>query len=316
MRYRKDIDGLRALAVVPVVFFHAGIKPFSGGFIGVDVFFVISGYLITSLIEEEIRQGRFSIIRFYERRVRRIFPALFAVLIFASVAAWRLLMPHAIRRFCQKRLCDRPIHIEYPVLEGRRLLRSARDREAAPTYVVACGRGAVLHHLPAVPLHRSSLAERKMGRLARGASNISFALSVWGVAHKPSATFYLAPTRAWELLLGSLLAVRAIPQLESSDMAGTRWNDLVFGLIAWGLFTLTDQSPFPGANALFPAGGAALVIYSASNGETIISKLLATTAIGLRRADLLFTLSMALADSGICQLYASRLAYIGRKQLQ
>ena len=72
--YRRDIDGLRAVAVVPVVFFHAAVPGFGGGFVGVDVFFVISGYLITSLISEEIRQGRFSIVKFYERRVRRIFP--------------------------------------------------------------------------------------------------------------------------------------------------------------------------------------------------------------------------------------------------
>jgi len=105
---------------------------------------------------------------------------------------------------------------------------------------------------------------------------VSFAVSVWGVAHKPQATFYLAPTRAWELLLGSLLAVQAIPPLR-----GRIWRELGgmfgLGLIAWGMFTLTDQSPFPGANALFPAGGTALVIYSACNGETIVSKLLSTT---------------------------------------
>ena len=96
------------------------------------------------------------------------------------------------------------------------------------------------------------------------------------MTYRPSATFYLAPTRAWELLLGALLAVRAIPPLESRI-----WQELggMLGLvlIAYGLFMLTDQSPFPGANALFPAGGAALVIYSANNGETSVSKLLSTT---------------------------------------
>ena len=100
--YRKDIDGLRALAAVPApVLFHAGVGPFSGGFTGVDVFFVISGYLITSLIVGEIRQGRFSIIQFYERRVRRIFPALIAVLIFASAASWRLLLPQQLDDFAE-----------------------------------------------------------------------------------------------------------------------------------------------------------------------------------------------------------------------
>jgi len=80
LKYRKEIDGLRAIAVIPVVFFHAGFEVFSGGFVGVDVFFVISGYLITSLILKEIRNNKFSIIKFYERRARRILPALFLVI--------------------------------------------------------------------------------------------------------------------------------------------------------------------------------------------------------------------------------------------
>jgi len=93
MNYRPDIDGLRALAVVPVVLFHAGLVGFSGGYVGVDVFFVISGYLITRLIHDEMSAGRFSVARFYERRIRRIFPALFAVLAASTVAAAFWFMP-------------------------------------------------------------------------------------------------------------------------------------------------------------------------------------------------------------------------------
>ena len=93
MRHRADIDGLRAIAVVPVVLFHAGVSQVSGGFVGVDIFFVISGYLITSLILGEMAEGRFSLLSFYERRIRRIFPALFLVLAVSSVLALRLFMP-------------------------------------------------------------------------------------------------------------------------------------------------------------------------------------------------------------------------------
>jgi peptidoglycan/LPS O-acetylase OafA/YrhL len=85
LRHRADIDGLRAIAVVPVVLFHAGVSQVSGGFVGVDIFFVISGYLITSLILGEMAEGRFSLLSFYERRIRRIFPALFLVLAVSSV---------------------------------------------------------------------------------------------------------------------------------------------------------------------------------------------------------------------------------------
>jgi len=88
VQYRRDIDGLRAVAVLPVVLFHAGVPGLPGGFVGVDVFFVISGYLITSLIIEDIRGERFSLVDFYERRVRRIFPALIAMLAVRLARCW------------------------------------------------------------------------------------------------------------------------------------------------------------------------------------------------------------------------------------
>src|SRR5437868_5135884 len=99
MKHRPDIDGLRAVAIIPVVLFHAGISQIPGGFVGVDVFFVISGYLITALILDDISKDRFSIAHFYERRVRRILPALFGVLICTSVAAYVLLMPADAREY-------------------------------------------------------------------------------------------------------------------------------------------------------------------------------------------------------------------------
>src|SRR5579863_825458 len=101
LRYRPDIDGLRAIAIVPVVLYHYGVPGFGGGFVGVDVFFVISGYLITSLIFAEMRAGRFSVLSFYERRARRILPALFAMLAASFVAAVLLLFPRDLIRFAE-----------------------------------------------------------------------------------------------------------------------------------------------------------------------------------------------------------------------
>jgi peptidoglycan/LPS O-acetylase OafA/YrhL len=99
VQYRSDIDGLRCVAVASVVLYHAGVGGFAGGYVGVDVFFVISGFLITSIIVHEIRVQRFSLPRFYERRMRRLFPALFAVLAFSSIAAWLLFLPNDFRDF-------------------------------------------------------------------------------------------------------------------------------------------------------------------------------------------------------------------------
>lgn len=93
MKYRADIDGLRCVAVVPVVLYHAGLSLIPGGFVGVDVFFVISGFLITSIIYNEMVQEKFSFVSFYDRRVRRIFPALYFVLFVSSIFAVVILIP-------------------------------------------------------------------------------------------------------------------------------------------------------------------------------------------------------------------------------
>lgn len=100
--YRREIDGLRALAVVPVVLFHAGVERFSGGFVGVDVFFVISGYLITSILLKQLDAGTFSFAAFYERRARRILPALFLVVACSMVVAWFALIPPDMEDFARR----------------------------------------------------------------------------------------------------------------------------------------------------------------------------------------------------------------------
>lgn len=99
--YRREVDGLRAIAVVPVILFHAGIRGWSGGYVGVDVFFVVSGYLITSIILADLERGNFSIAAFYERRARRILPALFVVSACSFLIAWLLLLPDDMQQFCR-----------------------------------------------------------------------------------------------------------------------------------------------------------------------------------------------------------------------
>jgi peptidoglycan/LPS O-acetylase OafA/YrhL len=273
LRYRRDIDGLRAVAVVPVVLFHAGLKPFGGGYIGVDVFFVISGYLITLLIAGEIEQGRFSIVRFYERRVRRILPALFAVVFFGSIAASRLLTPQQYKMFAKSVFATAVFASNVLFwLESSYFDPPAAMKPLLHTWSLAVEEQFyIVFPLFLLIIHRW-LKGQYIVWLAPIAV-LSFAASVWGVVHDPTATFYLAPTRAWELALGSLLALDAFPQLRQR-----LWRELVgllgLVLIAWGVFAFTYTTPFPGTNALFPAGGAALVIYSGNGCETTIGKVL------------------------------------------
>ena len=283
MYYRRDIDGLRAVAVLPVVFFHAGVPGFSGGFTGVDVFFVISGYLITSLIAEEIRQERFSIVVFYERRIRRIFPALIAVLCVSSVLATWLLMPAQFDNFSKSVFATALFssNIFFWTQTGY-FAAPATEIPLLHTWSLAVEEQFyVVFPLVLFVIHRW-LKGRWIAWLAPIAL-LSFVLSIWGVAHKPSATFYLAPTRAWELLLGSLLALNAVPRLpnraalEVLSVAG-------LGLIGWGVIALSAESSFPGANALFPCLGAALVIYTGQDTLTATRRLLGTkplVAVGL-----------------------------------
>src|SRR3546814_5864379 len=107
-RYRPDIDGLRALAILPVVLFHARIPGFSGGYVGVDVFFVISGFLIAGIIAGEIEEGRFTVARFYERRARRILPALFTVIAVSFALAWVVALPEAFTDFARSATATAP----------------------------------------------------------------------------------------------------------------------------------------------------------------------------------------------------------------
>ncbi len=261
MEYRRDIDGLRALAVVPVVLFHAGVPGFSGGFVGVDVFFVISGYLITLLIAREITEGSFTIAGFYERRVRRIIPALFAVLLVSTVLATRLFLPDQLRDFSKSLVAT--VLFSSNVFfwrEAGYFAAPAAEKPLLHTWSLAVEEQFYIAFPIALLIIHKWLGQRWVAWLAPAAL-ASFALSVWGVIHAPGATFYLAPTRAWELLIGALLALGAIPRpkrryaIELGAIVG-------LALIAWAVFGLSRETPFPGLNALYPCVGAALLLHA------------------------------------------------------
>jgi len=204
MQYRPEIDGLRAVAVLPVVLFHAGLSCFGGGFVGVDVFFVISGYLITSILIEELEEGRFSVIRFYERRIRRILPALSLVVLACIIAAWFLLMPQdmlsfaksviGVSTFSSNILFWKESGYFDTVAELKPLLHTWSLAVEEQYYIFFPLFLMLIWRLP-----RGWV----LGIIAFGLC-CSLALAHWGSYHSETAAFYLLPTRGWELMIGAL----------------------------------------------------------------------------------------------------------------
>ncbi len=272
-KYRPDIDGLRALAILPVVLFHFRIPHFTGGFVGVDVFFVISGYLITSLVTGEMASGAFSIVRFYERRVRRIFPALFAMLALVTAAACVILFPFDLVRYARS-LCATAFfaaNFEFWQQAGYFDV-SADQKPLLHLWSIAVEEQFYLL-FPAILL---LIGNRRRLRMAGviGILLASFGFSVWAAVHAEAAGFYLLPSRAWELMLGAALALEAVPAIRSGAL---REAAGVSGIVVIGcaVFTLSPDTPFPGAYALLPCVGAALVIHSGRGEDTFVRRVLA-----------------------------------------
>jgi len=268
LRYRADIDGLRAIAVVPVVLFHSGFSAFSGGFVGVDVFFVISGFLITSLLMSELDAGKFSLLGFYERRIRRIFPALFAIMGVCSLAAWFLMMPEEFAYFGRSMVAA--------ALFGSNVLfwdeRGYFDTAAQLKPLLHTWSLAVEEQFYIIfPLLLALLYKLRRSRLVvviAALALLSFALNVLTVGRAPEFAFYMSPPRFWELLVGALLALGAVPSLESR-LLNVVLGLFGLGLIGFAVFFYSEGMAFPGFAALAPCLGAALIIYSGSQGGPV-----------------------------------------------
>ena len=273
-RYRPDIDGLRAIAVLPVVFYHYQVWPFTGGYVGVDVFFVISGYLITTLIHAEMAQGRFSILNFYERRVRRILPALFAVMAVASVAALVLLFPQDLVRYAKSVLATAGFISNFQFWsESGYFDAAAATKPLLHTWSLAVEEQFYLV-FPWLLYALRRFGDRTLFWILAAILAASLLLSVVGVVYWPISTFYLLPARFWELLLGGLLALGVI---RVPDSAIVRNVLAAAGLaaIGWSVFALTPESPFPGANAIAPCLGTAAIIAAGTGTRTIVNRALA-----------------------------------------
>lgn len=257
--YRADIDGLRAIAVTVVVLFHAQLEAFKGGFVGVDVFFVISGYLITSIIVREMEEGRFSLWHFYERRVRRIFPALFAMLGGASLLAFLLLLPTELTIFGKTLAATALFSANFYFWRNTGYFAEEAESNALlHTWSLAVEEQFYLFFplLMIVLMRRGRRATAIIiGALLVG----SLTLSQWQVGVRPAWSFYLLPMRAWELMLGALLAMKLLPPPGKAAAALAASG---LGLILWPVLGYSPDIAFPGLSALPPCLGAALLIHA------------------------------------------------------
>ncbi|MEH3106979.1 MAG: acyltransferase family protein [Sphingomonas fennica] len=273
LRYRSDIDGLRAFAVVPVVLYHLGSGLAPGGFAGVDIFFVISGFLITSVIRKEIEAGDFSILRFYERRARRILPALFATCAATLGAGLWLFMPDelvdlglsfiGVALFASNFLFWHQTDYFAGAAELKPLLHTWSLAVEEQYYIV----------FPLILMAIAKWGRRRYLWPTLAIAILSFAASVALLDLAPSGNYYLLPTRAWELLVGSLLAYGPPFALTRRSQAEPL-AAVGLALLVGSMILLDSRSPFPGYNALWPTLGAAAIIAADSKTPTLVGRLL------------------------------------------
>ena len=279
MAYRQEIDGLRALAVLPVVFFHGGLYGFQGGYIGVDVFFVISGYLITTIILEDLRNGNFSVARFYERRARRILPALFLVMLVSLAFGYRALMPDDLKNFGQSLVATTLFsnNILLAITSGYWDLAS-EFKPLLHTWSL----GVEEQYYVVIPillllLWRTKSSSKNTPLTLALLFFISISSMVILSNLAPRWEFYSLPTRAWEILLGALgaLYLHHTKQCRRPGRFANAAGLLGLALIVVAIFTFSERTP--SLLMALPTAGALLIILFV-NSYGIVYSILASRA--------------------------------------
>jgi peptidoglycan/LPS O-acetylase OafA/YrhL len=273
IEYKPEIDGLRAIAVLAVIIFHAKLGFLPGGFVGVDIFFVISGYLITSIILHEEKQGNFSILNFYERRVRRIFPALFSVVFACLMAGFFLFTPRdfgllgwasfASMAFFSNLYFAKLDGYFAPSSESQPLLHTWSLGVEEQFYLIA----------PFIILLIYRRFHQQRALIIALLFLASLAASLYSTQTLSRRTFYMPHIRAFELLIGVALAMELIPKFRRKWMIE---SEAYLGLlmITASFFIITAQSPFPGSIALLPTIGTGMLIHSLSGSNGLVAQFL------------------------------------------
>ncbi|MDI6027042.1 acyltransferase family protein [Corticibacterium sp. UT-5YL-CI-8] len=260
--YRPEIDGLRTISVMAVLLYHYGIGPLPGGFVGVDVFFVISGYLITSIISAEMRTGKFSLWGFYDRRVRRILPASLLTIVVTGIAGYFILLPSDYAAFGWSAVAS-----AFGLANFHFLWNSGGYFDSAADlmpllHMWSLGVEEQFYVFWPLILWAVFTASKGSARAAVAVLAViiavSFGASVYLTHTDQPVAFYMLHTRAWELALGAILVFA--PRI-SNRIAGEAASVTGLVLILGAIFLLSSKMPFPGVNALYPCIGAALIIW-------------------------------------------------------
>lgn len=277
MKYRADIDGLRALAIIPVVLFHAGYDLFSGGFVGVDVFFVISGYLITAILIKDMKKGEFSLSSFYERRARRILPAYLFMMIVVLICGYHLFLSSEFKSLAESMLASLGFvsNIYFWQESGYFSIQSEYSPFLHTWSLSVEEQFYIFFPIGLLILHKY-FSERIIFTLIILTLGLSFIVSIIAMKLSISAVFYLLPSRAWELLMGSILAIGIIPIIKNK-IAIEVISFTGFCMIISAVFLYSKNTLFPGTAALLPVLGTVFIIYSGQEGRiTYIGRLLST----------------------------------------
>jgi peptidoglycan/LPS O-acetylase OafA/YrhL len=270
--HRLDIDGLRAVAVLLVILFHTGVATFSGGFIGVDIFFVISGYLITGIIARDLNRGTFSLGKFYERRIRRILPALLAILLVCSIACYFIFLPQDLVHFAHSLFAAVLSYSNVYFWTQAGYFKPAYAKVLLHTWSLGVEEQFYLF----LPIILFALRKKRsvIPWIILCLAVASFCSSEWLVLnHESDTAFYMPFARAWELFLGALLGLDVF-RLPKSHVVQNGLAALGIMLIAVAAIYYKPQTPFPGLSALLPCIGTALLLVSGVDGKTFCTKLL------------------------------------------
>jgi peptidoglycan/LPS O-acetylase OafA/YrhL len=272
-KYRPDVDGLRAVAVILVLLFHGGFG-FHGGFVGVDVFFVISGFLITGLLLKDQQSDDFQLAHFWVRRIRRILPAAMFVLLTTLIAGFFVLLPGDYQSLAESATAQQAMMSN--VYFWRNTGYFAGDAELKPllhTWSLSVEEQFYLFY-PFLVVLLYRFARRFMPAAMIVLLLVSFGVSEWQCHANPSAAFYLLPMRAWELLLGGVLCFAPTLPRNAGWFANVLGVLGVAGILlaAWRFDATTT---FPGVSALLPCVGTALVVYANAQGSTLVGRVLA-----------------------------------------